>query len=85
MILPYTIPLVAAKGRDVAFEDMRFGRLTKIGGKTYLPSRYIGHWEEILGELRRAGLESKLMRYNTHNQEDFCGTLTVGAVKRKGR
>jgi 2-polyprenyl-3-methyl-5-hydroxy-6-metoxy-1,4-benzoquinol methylase len=65
----------------VPFEDKSYGRLIKLNGKSYLPSRYIGHWKEILGEVRRAGFDLKLIRYNANNSKDFCGTLTVGAVK----
>jgi len=38
----------------VPFEDKSYGKLTKFNDKYYLPSRYIGHWKEILGEVRRA-------------------------------
>ena len=67
----------------VPFEDKSYGRLTRFDDKTYLPSRYIGHWKEILSEVRRAGFELKLIRYNANNSKDFCGTLTVGALKYK--
>jgi SAM-dependent methyltransferase len=66
----------------IPFEDKNYGRLVKFDGKCYLPSRYIGHWKDILGELRRAGFELKLIRYNANNSKDFCGTLTVGALKK---
>ncbi len=65
----------------VPFEDKSYGRLTKFNDKHYLPSRYIGHWKEILSEIRRAGFDLKLIRYNANNSKDFCGTLTVGALK----
>ena len=48
-----------------------------------MPSRYIGHWKDVLGEVRRAGFELKLVRYNANNGKDFFGTLTAGALKRK--
>jgi 2-polyprenyl-3-methyl-5-hydroxy-6-metoxy-1,4-benzoquinol methylase len=63
------------------FEDKSYERLARFNDKYYLPSRYIGHWKEILSELRRAGFELKLIRYNSNNHKDFCGTLTVGALK----
>jgi len=72
---------IAKKVVYVPFEDKSYGRLTKFNGKTYLPSRYIGHWKEILSEIRRASFTSKLIRYNANNSKDFCGTLTVGALK----
>ena len=65
----------------VPFEDKSYGMLSRFNGKNYLPSRYIGHWKDILGEVHRAGFESKLIRYNANNRKDFCGTLTVGALK----
>ncbi len=66
----------------VPFEDKIYGKLAKFNGKSYLPTRYIGHWKDILGEVRRAGFESKLIRYNANNSKDFCGTLTIGALKK---
>jgi len=66
----------------VPFEDKSYGRLIQFRGKHYLPSRHIGHWREILSELSQAGFELKLIRYNTHNNKDFCGTLAVGAMKK---
>lgn len=65
----------------VPFEDKSYGRLVKFDGKYCLPSRYIGHWKEILSEVRKAGFELKLIRYNANDSKDFCGTLTVGAIK----
>lgn len=66
----------------VPFEDKSYGRLAKFDGKEYLPTRYIGHWKEILNEVSKAGFELKLVRYNSNNSKDFCGTLTVGALKK---
>ena len=66
----------------VPFEDKSYGTLSKFNGKNYLPNRYIGHWKEILSEVRRAGFELKLIRYNANDRKDFCGTLTVGALKK---
>ncbi|HEG43305.1 MAG TPA: class I SAM-dependent methyltransferase [Phycisphaerales bacterium] len=65
----------------VPFEDKSYGRLAKFNDKTYLPSRYIGHWKDILSEARGAGFDLKLIRYNANNNKDCCGTLTVGAIK----
>jgi 2-polyprenyl-3-methyl-5-hydroxy-6-metoxy-1,4-benzoquinol methylase len=67
------------------FEDTSYGKLSKFNGKYYLPNRYIGHWKDILSEVRSAGFELKLIRYNANNRKDFCGTLTVGALKEKLR
>jgi 2-polyprenyl-3-methyl-5-hydroxy-6-metoxy-1,4-benzoquinol methylase len=66
----------------VPFEHKSYRTLSKSDGKSYLPSRYIGHWKDILSEVRGAGFRSKLIRYNSHNRKDFCGTLTVGALKK---
>ena len=33
----------------VPFEDKSYGRLARFEGKSYLPTRYIGHWKDILG------------------------------------
>jgi SAM-dependent methyltransferase len=65
----------------VPFEDKSYGRLAKFNGKSYLPTRYVGHWREILSEIRKAGFVLNLIRYNANNSKDFCGTLTVGALK----
>lgn len=64
----------------IPFEDKSYGRV-KFDGKNYLPSRYIGHWKDILSEISKAGFELKLIRYNANNSKDFCGTLTIGALK----
>jgi len=74
---------IVKKVIHVPFEDKSYGRLVKFDGKYYLPTRYVGHWKNILSEVRRAGFELKLIRYNTNNRKDFCGTLTVGALKEK--
>jgi len=67
----------------VPFEDKNYGRIARFNGRSYLPTRYVGHWKEILGELRRPGFELKLIRYNANNSKDFCGTLAVGALKKQ--
>lgn len=72
---------IADKVVYVPFGDNRYEGRIKLDGRHYLPSRYIGHWKEILRDVSRAGFESKLIRYNANNSNDFCGTLTVGALK----
>lgn len=67
------------------FADKSYDSMVEFDDKSYLPSRYIGHWKEILGEIRKAGFELKLIRYNAHNSKDLCGTLTVGALKRTNK
>ncbi len=66
----------------VSFEDKSYGKLSRFNGKSYLPTRYVGHWKDILREVSSAGFELKLIRYNANNRKDFCGTLTVGAFKK---
>lgn len=72
---------VVGKTVYVPFDDRRYRDLTTFNGKRYLPSRYIDHWKNILNEVSGAGFDLNLIRYNTHNSKDFCGTLTVGALK----
>ena len=64
----------------VPFKDQSYDLVT-LSGQTYLPTRCIAPWKDILTELRQAGLTPKLIRFNEHNSEDFCSTLTVGALK----
>ncbi len=66
----------------VPVENEGYKGLARFNGKSYLPNRYIGHWKDILAEVHRAGFELKLIRYNA-NCKDFCGTLTVGALKQE--
>lgn len=65
----------------VPFKDKAYQGLVKFDDQSYLPSRYIGHWKDILVELKQAGFESKLIRYNASNDKNFCGSLMVGAMK----
>ena len=66
----------------VPFEDDSYKDMVKFNDKSYLPSRYIGHRKDILREIRKAGFEEKLIRYNANNSNDFCSTLAVGALKK---
>ena len=65
----------------VPFTDKSYGGSVEFAGKSYLPTRYIGHWKEILREVRQGGFKLKLIRYKAKNNKDCCGTLTVGALK----
>jgi SAM-dependent methyltransferase len=67
------------------FEDKGYGKLVRVNGKTCLPSRYVGYWENILDEVSNAGFDLKLIRYNAYHGDDFCGTLTVGALRKSAR
>lgn len=73
---------IAEKILYVPFENKNYPGLKKIDCKPYLPTRYIEHWKDILNELRRAGFELKLLRYNACNDKDFFGTLNIGALKK---
>jgi 2-polyprenyl-3-methyl-5-hydroxy-6-metoxy-1,4-benzoquinol methylase len=64
------------------FEHKGYKGSSIFNGKRYLPTRYVGHWKDILSELRQAGFESKLIRYEASNSRDCCGILTVGALKK---
>ncbi len=67
------------------FDKKGYKGLSMFNGEPYLPTRYIGHWKDILKELYRSGFEPKLIRYKASNREDCCGTLTVGALKNDNR
>ena len=45
--------------------------------RTYLPTRYVGHWQALLGELRGAGLEILAHRYHAAGEESCVGNLAV--------
>ncbi|MDD5458164.1 MAG: hypothetical protein PHF37_02060 [Phycisphaerae bacterium] len=65
----------------VPFEDNSYEKLAAFNDKTYLPTRYVADWKDILTEIKQAGFESKLIRYHANNFKDTFGTLTVGSVK----
>lgn len=53
----------------------------KIGGQAALPSRYVGHWKDILKEIARAGFRLQLIRLSKPwSTEEPCSYLTVGAI-----
>jgi len=52
-----------------------------VNGRKYLPTRHLGHWRSILTELRTAGFEPQLIRYNRPAANDPIGDLAVGALK----
>jgi ubiquinone/menaquinone biosynthesis C-methylase UbiE len=49
-------------------------------GRDYIPTRYIGHWESILTELRRAGFRPRLIRYSHPVPQVPFSNLAVGAL-----
>lgn len=52
----------------------------RIGGVAHMPTRYLGHWREIMSELRGAGFEERLFRLNRCTSEDPCSFLAVAAT-----
>lgn len=65
----------------VPFEDKSYAGQVNFNCKQYLPTRYFGHWKDILTEVHSAGLETKLIRYKANNSKECNGTLSVGAIK----
>ena len=57
-------------------------------GKSYIPTRYIGHWRKILTELRNAGFHLQLFQYiHPFKEKDIASGLGVAALapKRKNQ
>ncbi len=52
----------------------------KIAGSVHAPIRYIGHWQSILVEIRKAGFHVQLVRYNAPQGDDPGGDLAVAAL-----
>jgi len=52
----------------------------RIGGRDYMPTRYLGHWKSILTELRRAGFQPQLIRFVHATAKDPTSELSVGAL-----
>ena len=63
--------------KKVVYEGTR-----KFDGCDYMANRFVGHWKDILCEVRQADFELKLIRYHANNFKDAFGTLTVGALKK---
>ncbi len=59
--------------------DYLGGRTIK--GKLHTPTRHIGHWRSILGELRDANFRPKLIRLNEHTDTEMISSLCVAALK----
>ncbi len=51
-----------------------------IKGKAYLPTRYIGHWKDLLAEIKTAGFHLQQVRLNLHYTNDPISSLCVGAL-----
>jgi SAM-dependent methyltransferase len=67
----------------VPFDKKGYKGLTMFNGRSYIPTRCIGHWKSILQELSNGGFEPKLIRYKASNNKDCCGTLTAAALKKR--
>lgn len=51
-----------------------------IKGKAYMPTRHIGHWKDILTEIKTAGFRPQLVRLNLHYTDHPISSLCVGAI-----
>jgi SAM-dependent methyltransferase len=51
-----------------------------LGGRACLPTRYIGHWKDILREVRQAAFEPRLIRLNHAYGDEVVGSLCIAAV-----
>lgn len=64
--------------------DSTFDGCRVIGGKTYLPTRHVAHWKNLLRELRTAGLQPRLMRLATACGDEVVSGLAVAAMRAVG-
>ena len=75
------------EGHEIAYRRMKKDGVLVWGQKgsgTYgksCRSEINGFLKDIINEVRKAGFDLKLVRYNTNNSKDFCGTITIGALK----
>ncbi len=49
-------------------------------GKRYLPTRYFGHWKDILREIKAARFDPRLIRIANHWKDDINSDIAVAAV-----
>ena len=61
----------------------QFSGSRTINGKAHAPTRYIGHWRNILAEIRAAGFTLQLIRLNLHHSADPISCLYVAALAPK--
>ena len=59
----------------------KFSDTKTINGKEYIPMRFLGHWEFLLSELQRAGLQPSLIRFNRCLPVEPVSSLNVAAIK----
>ena len=50
-------------------------------GQGFIPTRYLGHWRNILTEIRKVGFQPQLVRYNRPASQDPTGDLAVAALR----
>lgn len=51
-----------------------------IQGKMHMPTRYIGHWKDILDEVKAAGFRTLLTRLSLHAPGEAVSSLSIGAI-----
>ncbi len=59
-------------------DEFKHSRVIK--GKLHMPTRHIGHWKDILAEIKAAGFFPQLLQLNRHHADDLFSTLCVGAL-----
>lgn len=52
----------------------------RIRGTLHMPTRYIGHWKDVLAEVKTSGFQIQLMRLNLHYGEESISSLNLGAL-----
>ena len=66
----------------VPFEQARdYDDARMVKSRLSLPTRYIGHWKDILKDLRRAGFKVQLFRYNAPAGDEPIGFICAAALK----
>ncbi len=65
------VPLEQAKDYD-------YSRM--IRNKVHMPTRHIGHWKNILAEVKTVGFQIQLMRLSFHCDGEPVSSLNLGAV-----
>jgi len=58
-----------------------YERFRVIDGQGYMPARKMLHWKSILTEIRKAGFQIRLFRYNDPREEYPSGDISVAAFK----
>jgi SAM-dependent methyltransferase len=58
-----------------------FSSLRKMNGKIYLPTRFVAPWKTILTEVREAGFEVRMFRFNRCYSEEPLSHIAAAAVR----